>query len=59
MGDREAEQIKPARFSGRTPATLAGAENESCFCTPVLDGTAGIGCELDDGAAQQLIRPPH
>lgn len=38
---------------------MAGAEIESCFCAPELDGTAGIGCEPDDGAAQQLILPPQ
>jgi hypothetical protein len=38
---------------------MAGAEIESCFCGPALDGTAGSGCEPDDGVAQQLILPPH
>jgi hypothetical protein len=38
--------------------TMAGAKIESCFCAPVLDGTAGIGCE-PDGAEQQLILPPQ
>jgi hypothetical protein len=38
---------------------MAGAEIENCFWVPALDGTAGIGCEPDDGAAQQLILPPQ
>jgi hypothetical protein len=57
--NREAEQINPVRFSGRAPVTIAGVEIESCFCGPVLDGTAGIGCEPDDGEEQQLIPPPQ
>ena len=38
---------------------MDGAEIESCFGAPALDGTAGIGCEPDDGAAQQLLLPPQ
>jgi len=38
---------------------MAGAEIENCFWVPALDGTAGIGCEPDDGAAQQRILPPQ
>jgi hypothetical protein len=37
---------------------MAGAEIESCFCGPALDGIAGNGCEPGD-AAQQLILPPQ
>jgi hypothetical protein len=36
---------------------MAGAEIESCFCAPALDGIAGIGREPDDGVEQQLILP--
>jgi hypothetical protein len=38
---------------------MAGVEIENCFCAPVLDGTAGTGCEPDDGKGQQLIVPPQ
>jgi hypothetical protein len=38
---------------------MAGAEIENCFCEPALDGTAGIGCEPEDGAVQQRILPPQ
>jgi hypothetical protein len=58
-GDPKAEATEPAAFSGRDQVTTAGAEIESCFCGLALDGTADIGCEPDDGAAQQLILPPQ
>jgi hypothetical protein len=38
---------------------MAEAEIENCFCGPALDGTAGMGCEPDDGAGQQRILPPQ
>lgn len=38
---------------------MAGAEIESCFCEPLLAGTAGSGCEPDGDAAQQFILPPQ
>jgi hypothetical protein len=57
--NREAEQIKPTQFSAKAPARMGGAESERSFCGPVLDGTAGSGCEPGDGVAQQLIWPPQ
>jgi hypothetical protein len=56
---RKAEQIEPARFSDRSNTMMAGGEIESCFCGPVLDGTAGSGCEPDEESRQQLILPPQ
>ena len=57
--ETKAEEIRPASFSGRAQINRAGVEIKSCFCGPALDGAAGIGCEPDDGTAQQLILPPQ